>query len=129
MIMITGRYSPLLTVEPLTLSVALFGMRVSLSRGKRSEWARLAWSANGSAGTSALGLRASEGCDERSANVGVLGHLNLGGFKAIDGTILPDGGQGYAAYTPLGNDDRNPAAPRTTEYRCWSPGRARDSRQ
>jgi hypothetical protein len=122
MIMITGRYSPLQAVSPLNLSAALFGMRMSL-RGKRSEWARLAWSANGSAVPSELSLRTSQGCDERDVNVGVLGHLALGGFKAIYGTILPNGGQNDTTYTPLGHDDRNPA-PRTTKYRCWSPGRA-----
>jgi hypothetical protein len=100
------------------MSSRLFGMRVSL-RGKRSAWASLAWSANGGlAFTSAKNLQG-EGCEERDMNVGVLSHLNRGGFTAIYGTILPNGGQSFAAYTPLGNDDRNPA-PRTTKYRCWS---------
>ena len=108
------------------MSSRLFSLRASL-RGKRSEWARLAWSANGSAVTSSHSLRTSEGCEEHSANAGVLNHLNLGGFMAIYETILPNG-QGYAAYTPLGNDDRN-VTPRTTKYRCWSPGRAQDSRK
>ena len=118
MIMITGRFSPLPAVSTLNLSSRLFGARVSL-RGKRSAWASLAWSANELAFTSAKSLRTSEGCEERDANVGVLNHLNQGGFMAIYGTILPNGGQSFAAYTPLGNDDRN-AAPRTTKYRCWS---------
>jgi hypothetical protein len=127
MIMITGRYSPLQAVETLNLSSRLFGMRVSL-RGKRSAWASLAWSANGLAFTSANGLKAGEGCEERDANVGVLSHRNQGGFKAISGTILPNGGQSYTVYTPLGNDDRN-ASPRTTKYRCWSLREGLDSRK
>ena len=126
--MITGRFSPLPTDSQLSLSGALFGVRVSLLRGKRSEWARLAWLANGPAATSALSLQTSGGCEERGENVEVLNHLAIGGFKALNGTILPDGGQSYVAYTPLGMDDRNPA-PRTTKYRCWSLGRARDSRE
>lgn len=126
MTMITGRFSPLPAVLTLDKSRRLFGARVAL-RGKRGEWARLAWLANGSAVTASQSLQTGEGCEEHSANTGVLNHLNFGGFMAIYGTILPNGGQGYAAYTPLGNDDRN-AAPRTTKYRCWSPGRAHDSR-
>ena len=119
MIMITGRYSPLQAVLTLNKSSRLFGARVSL-RGKRSEWARLAWVANGSAATVIAALRADGSRDERDADADVLSHRDLGGFEAIDGTILPFGGQSYTVYTPLGNEDRLNPSPRTTEYRCWS---------
>lgn len=127
MIMITGRFSPLPAVATLDMSSRLFGLRAS-ARGKRSEWARLAWSANDLAFTAAKSLRTSEGCEERDANVGVLSHLTFGGFMAIYQTILPIGGQSFAAYTPLGNDDRN-VSPRTTKYRCWSLREGLDSRK
>ena len=99
------------------MSSRLFGMRVSL-RGKRSAWARLAWVANGTAATSEQRLLANIGCDEHGANTEVLNHLSFGGFKAINGTILPNNGQSNPDYTPLGND--RSASPRTTKYRCWS---------
>jgi len=119
MIMITGRFSPLQIVSTLDKSSRLFGMRVSL-RGKRSEWARLAWLANGTAlSTSEKASRLSLGCDDRNANVDVLNHREMGGFAAIDETILPNGGQSYQAYDPLGNQGLN-LSPRTTKYRCWS---------
>gem|GEM_PF-3214467 len=115
--MITGRYSPLQAVLTLDKSSRLFGVRVSL-RGKRNAWARLAWVANGSAHTTAKRLLANVGCKQQGANSDVLSHLSFGGFTAINGMILPNGGQSDPAYTPLGND-RN-ESPRTTKYRCWS---------
>lgn len=119
--MITGRFSPLQIVSTLDKSSRLFGMRMSL-RGKRTDWARLAWLANGTARTaSETALRLNLGCDdERNVNVDVLGHLNQGGFTAINGTILPNSGQSYPAYDPLGNEDDVNVSPRTTKYRCWS---------
>ena len=126
--MITGRYSPLQIASTLDKSSRLFGMRMSL-RGKRSEWARLAWLANGTAlSTTEQALRLNLGCDERNANVDVLNHLNQGGFTAIDGTILPNSGQSYPAYDPLGNEDVN-VSPRTIKYRCWSLREGLDSRK
>jgi hypothetical protein len=127
MTMITGRFSPLQTVSRLTLSSGLFGMRAL--RGKRSEWARLAGLANGPAATSIATLWANGSCDERGADVDVLSHRDVGGFEAIDGTILPFGGQSYTVYTPLGNEDRLNPSPRTTEYRCWSLREGLDSRK
>jgi hypothetical protein len=119
--MITGRFSPLQIVPTLDKSSRLFGMRVSL-RGKRSEWARLAWLANGTAlsASDEKALRLNLGCVERNVNVDVLSHRDeMGGFTAIDGTILPTDGQSYQAYDPLGNLNLN-LSPRTTKYRCWS---------
>jgi hypothetical protein len=130
MIMTTGRFSPLQIVPTLDKSSRLFGMRVSL-RGKRSEWARLAWLANGTALTTSdeTASRLSLGCDDRNANVDVLNHRDeMGGFTAIEGTILPAGGQSYPAYDPSGNQDVN-LAPRTTKYRCWSLREGLDSRK
>jgi len=119
MTMITGRFSPLQAVSRLDLSSALFGMRAL--RGKRSEWARLAWLANGTAATSIAELQAIESCDERGTDADALNHRDLGGFKAIDGMILPRGGRSYTVYTPVGSEDPNlNTSPRTTEYRCWS---------
>lgn len=129
MTMTTGRYSPLQAVSQLSLSSALFGLRGGL-RAQRSEWARLAWSAAGTQiPTSARGLKANAGCAEHGVvNMDVQAyHLNLGGFKAIDGTILPNGGQSDTAYAPLVSD-RNPE-PRTTKYRCWSLREGLPSRQ
>ena len=128
--MITGRFSPLQIVSTLDKSSRLFGMRVSL-RGKRSEWARLAWLANGTAlsATDEKASRLNLGCVERNVNVDVLSHRDeMGGFTAIEGTILPNGAQSYPAYDPIGNDDVN-LTPRTTKYRCWSLREGLDSRK